>query len=114
MSKTFENSMPWPSGQAAKSNSSKTTETTSGGKESVPWVVVAENLNPGEAAIIKGLLDSENIPTLVQQEAVGTVLALTVGPLGSARVLVPEPLAQQALDILDETYDTDEPANAEG
>jgi hypothetical protein len=36
------------------------------------------------------------------------VLGLTVGPLGSARVLVPEPLAEQVLAILAETFDVDE------
>jgi hypothetical protein len=58
--------------------------------------------------VIKGRLESEGIPALVQQEAVGTVLGLTVGPLGSAKVLVPESLAEQALAILAETYETDE------
>jgi hypothetical protein len=105
VTKSISDALPWPGGKAAKPKSAKTAETTSGGRESVPWVVVAENLNPGEAAIIKGRLESQDIPAVVQQEALGAVLALTVGPLGSARVLVPEPLAQQSLDILAETFD---------
>jgi hypothetical protein len=69
------------------------------------WVVVAVNLSPADAAIIKSRLESEGIPALAQQEAMGIMLGLTVGPLGSARVLVPEPLAEQALEILAETFE---------
>lgn len=80
-------------------------ETTPGGKQPVPWVVVGVNLTPAEAAIIKSRLESESIPAVVQQEAIGSLLGLTIGPLGSAKVLVPEPLAEQALAILAETFD---------
>jgi hypothetical protein len=83
-------------------------ETSSGRVEGTRWVVVAANLNPGEALIIKARLESERIPALVQQEAVGAVLGLTVGPLGSARVLVPEPLAEQAEAILAVTFEVGE------
>lgn len=109
MTKSITDALPWPGRRAAKPAAPpKTAETTSGGHESVPWMVVANNLNPGEAAIIKGRLESQDIPAVVQQEALGTVLALTVGPLGSARVLVPEPLVEQALAILAETFDLQE------
>ena len=80
---------------------------------STNWVVVANNLNPGEAAIIKARLESYGIPVLAQQEAIGSVLGLTVGPLGSARVLTPEPLAERALAILAETFETDEEEGTE-
>jgi hypothetical protein len=71
-------------------------------------VKVGVNLNPGEAMVIKGRLESEEIPTVVQQEALGSFLGLTVGALGSAHVLVPEPLVDRALAILAETFDVDE------
>ena len=80
-------------------------ETTQGRTEETRWVAVGVNLNPAEAAIIKARLDSEDIPAVVQQEAIGTVFGLTVGPLGSAKVLVPEPLVEKALDILSETFE---------
>lgn len=108
MSKSIIDALPWPGNKSAKPKPVRTAETTSGGRESVPWVVVAENLNPGEATIVKGRLESQDIPAVIQQEALGTVLALTVGPLGSARVLVPEPLANQALNILAETFELSE------
>src|SRR5262245_14171245 len=97
------NNLPWLGRQEAGE-----AETTPGGEESVKWVVIRANISPGEAVVIRGRLESEGIPAVVQQEAIGAVMGLTVGPLGSARVLVPEPLAEQALLILEETFEVDE------
>jgi hypothetical protein len=36
------------------------------------------------------------------------VLGLTVGTLGSAKILVPDSLAERAADILAETFDVDD------
>lgn len=102
MAGSISDALPW---SHARKQQNTAAETTPGGTEETRWVVVAKNLNPGEAAVIKGRLDSENIPAIVQQEAVGSVLGLTVGPLGSADIRVPEPLAEQALAILAETFD---------
>ncbi|HEX9924689.1 MAG TPA: DUF2007 domain-containing protein [Anaerolineae bacterium] len=82
-----------------------TSETTSGGPHVTRWVPIGVNLNPGEAVVIKGRLTSEDIPAIVQQEAFGSFIGLTVGPMGSAQVLVPEPLAERALLIVAETFD---------
>ncbi len=101
MTGTIEQSLPWPNAK----NQDAAAETTPGGREAVPWVVIAKNLNPGEATVIKGRLESLEIPALLQQEAVGSVLGLTVGPLGSAKLLVPEPVAEKALSILAETFE---------
>lgn len=105
MTGSISDALPWPQSQKQREIAA---ETTPGGTESTRWVVVAQNLNPGEAAVIKGRLDSENIPAVVQQEAVGSVLGLTVGPLGSANIRVPEPLAEKALAILAETFDIED------
>ncbi|RME45147.1 MAG: hypothetical protein D6796_10880 [Caldilineae bacterium] len=83
----------------------RTAETTAGGRESVRWVAVAENLQPLEANIVRGRLESADIPAMVYQEAIGAVMGLTVGPLGSAKVLVPEPVVEAALAILAETFE---------
>ncbi len=104
MADTLGESIPWSHLDGGK-DKAKTTETTPGGAESVPLVVVAKNLNPGEATVIRARLESENIPAVIQQEAMGSVLGLTVGPLGSAKVLVPEPMAERVLAILAETFD---------
>ena len=106
MADTAGSTLPW----AHSSDGERCTEaeTPKGGRESAPWVVIAENVNPAEGAVIKSRLESEEIPAVVQQEAIGSVFGLTVGPLGSANVLVPEPLGERALAILAVTYDPDD------
>jgi hypothetical protein len=106
MADTITDSLPWFDSEPRRDAAAS--ETTPGGREETKWVKVVVNVGPGEAAIIKGRLESEDIPAIVQQEAMGTVLGLTVGPLGSANVLVPEPLAEHALAILAETFEADE------
>ena len=106
MTRTIDNALPWPKSDQDKPN--RALETTPGGHDSVTWVEVAVNLMPGEAAIIKSRLESEHIPVYLKQEAIGSVLGLTVGSLGSAKILVPETLAEQAAEILAETFDEGE------
>ncbi len=106
MTNALEQSLPWPNANSLEDET--TAETTSGTKEATKWVKVAVNLNPAEATVIKSRLESEGIIAIIQQEAVGSVLGLSVGPLGSAKVLVPEPQVDQALEILSETFDADE------
>jgi len=101
------NTIPWPIEDADR-NEADLSETTPRGTQETKWVEIGANLNPGEAVVIKGRLESEEIPVVVQQEAIGSFIGLTVGALGSAKVLVPEPLAERALAILAETYDLDE------
>jgi len=105
MTESAANTLPWRGRDSREETTDK--EITSGGEQPVRWVAVAVNLSPTEAIVIKGRLESEGIPAMVQQEAVGAVLGLTVGPLGSAKVLVPEPLAEQALAILAETFEVE-------
>ncbi|MBN1995604.1 MAG: DUF2007 domain-containing protein [Anaerolineae bacterium] len=105
MAETLPNAVPWSQGNHEETAGA---ETTPGGAARTPWVVVAANLNPAEAAIIKGRLESEGIAALARQEAVGIVLGLTVGPLGSAQVWVPEPQAKQALALLADTFEAGE------
>lgn len=118
MSNTLANAMPL-SGNAQQSDQAeddevKMAETTPGDHEPAIWVKVADNLQPAEAVIIKGRLESMKIPAVVQQESIGSVMGLTVGPLGSARLLVPEPLAEQARTILAQTYDPVDEAGGDG
>ncbi|MFQ5612810.1 MAG: putative signal transducing protein [Anaerolineae bacterium] len=110
MSQAFGDVLPWPGKRKAPPSGAaeQAAETTPGSREETPWVTVAANLGPSEAAIIKGRLESEEIPAIVQQESAGIVFGLTVGPMGFARVLVPEPLAEQALAILEETFEPGE------
>ena len=75
--------------------------------KSTKWVVVANGVNPAEAEIIRGRLESNNIPAMVQREE-SSIFAITVGEMGGANVLVPASHANQALEILSETFDADE------
>lgn len=76
-----------------------TTATTGGGFDQEPVVVWVAN-NVMEAEIVKGRLESEGIPAFIRGEAVGGIYGLTAGNLAAAKVLVPAPLAQKALDLL--------------
>lgn len=100
MSHTFAAAVPWSNSRKETENQTQSVETTPGGSRSTAWVEIARNLNPGEAMVIKSRLDYEDIPAIVQQEAFGSFIGLTVGSLGSAKVLVPEPLADNALAVL--------------
>jgi hypothetical protein len=76
-------------------------EITSGGGKVTQWEVVAVADGLAQAAIIQGRLESEGIPTQVRQEPAGVAIGLTVGALGQAKILVPEPLVEEALQILE-------------
>ena len=53
------------------------------------WILLAENVPPAEAEVLKGLLESQGIPAYIAREGAGRALGLVVGPLGLAQVLVP-------------------------
>lgn len=83
---------------------SQSKTTTEGKEDAVPWVVVA--IAAGlEAEVYRSKLESHGVPCILQRESVGSVLGLTIGPLGETRVLVPEALAENALNILNEEHD---------
>ena len=79
-----------------------TGETTRGGDEEVRWEIVASANGLAQAAIIQGRLEAEGIPARIHQEPAGVAIGLTIGTLGQAHVLVPEPRAAEALRILEE------------
>jgi hypothetical protein len=107
MGENVENALSWPNqGEREQETALETTsETSAGAGQPIRWVAVRVNLNPGEALVIKGRLESEDIPAVVQQEAFGSFVGLTVGSLGSANVLAPEPLLERALAVLAETFE---------
>ncbi len=65
-------------------------------------VEVYRALNEMEAQVIKGLLESNDIPVMLQHEAISTVMGMAAGPLAEVKVLVPEPLAEKAIALLEE------------
>ena len=72
------------------------------------WEVVAVANGLAQASIIQGRLESEGIPAQVHQEPAGVAIGLTVGALGQAEILVPEPMVEEALRILEPSTGDDE------
>lgn len=73
---------------------------TGGGGSSQAPVVVWEAAHHMEAQIVKGRLESEDIPAIIRGEALGQIYGLTSGGLAATDVLVPAPLADKAINIL--------------
>lgn len=78
----------------------ETMTTTGGGHHSSDLVEVYRAAHNLEAQVIKGLLESNDIPVLLVGESLGTTLAVSIGALAEVRVMVPEPLADRALELL--------------
>lgn len=51
-----------------------------------------------QAHVIKGKLETEGIPVLLQYES--QIFGLTVDGMGAVRIMVPEPLAERAREII--------------
>jgi hypothetical protein len=66
-----------------------------------PLIEVATAQGELPAALIKGRLEDQGIPALIQHESVGTVWGLTIDGLGAQHILVPEDLAAAAREILE-------------
>lgn len=75
--------------------------TTGGGRQSGKPVEVYRAANELEAEVVRGLLETHDIPVLLRHESLGPTLAVTVGMLAEVRVMVPEPLAPKAVELLE-------------
>ena len=60
-----------------------------------------------QAEVIKGKLEVNDIPVLLEYESLGPVMGLTVDGLGEVRVLVPEDKADVARTLLEEVEEDD-------
>ena len=58
-----------------------------------------------QAEIIKGRLESEGFPVLLQYESAGPVIGLTIDGMGEVKVLVPGHLEAQAKAVLESQPD---------
>lgn len=65
------------------------------------WVVICSAGGEIESDIIKGKLESEGIPVMLRQEAIGGFYAFDV--IGEVKILVPSVLKEKALKIIGET-----------
>jgi hypothetical protein len=61
-----------------------------------------------QAEIIKGKLESNGIPVLLQYESLGPVMGLTLDGLGQVRLLVREEQVESARALLEETAEADD------
>lgn len=67
-----------------------------------PYVTVYIAASLPEAHVIKGKLETEDIPVLLRYESGATVFGLVGGGLGSVEVQVPRPLEERARRLLEE------------
>lgn len=65
-------------------------------------MVVLTTYNLGEAYIVAGRLESNDIPTSVVQEPAGSALGINIGTLGEIRLVVRAVDYERALSILDD------------
>jgi hypothetical protein len=61
-----------------------------------------------QAEIVKGRLEANGIPVLLQYESLGPVMGLTIDGLGQVQVLVPADQADAARALLEEPEGNDE------
>jgi hypothetical protein len=65
-----------------------------------------------QAEIIKGKLEVNDIPALLEYESLGPVMGLTVDGLGQVRVMVPEDKVEMARALIEEVEaDDDTPSD---
>lgn len=89
--------------------------TTGGDVQAGRPVEIYRAVNEMEAQVIKSFLESNGIPVMLQHEAISSVIGFSAGPLAEVGVFVPEPLAEQAIALLesDEEMDEDEDEDEE-
>ena len=93
---------------SASASPQEETGSITGGELDQEPVVVWEAANQMEAEVVRGRLTSAGIPAIVRSEALGAIYGLTTGTLAAAEVLVPAPLAEKALELLNSDVEWDE------
>ena len=86
--------------EKAGDEAARQSATTTGGELEQEPVMVWVAQNQMEAQVIKGRLESEDIPAIVRGEALGAIYGLTTGSLAQSAIFVPAPLAEKAQLIL--------------
>ncbi|MBN1202114.1 MAG: DUF2007 domain-containing protein [Anaerolineae bacterium] len=79
------------------------------GPDAKVWYVVAYAMGMAEAEISAGLLRSAGIPVFLFREAVGSAIPVSYGLMGGVEVAVPEAYYAEAMTLLEEENDSDEP-----
>jgi hypothetical protein len=68
------------------------------------YVVVTTAAGTMQAEILRGLLESRDIPVVLRRESAGAAVGLGIGPLGEVDVCVPEDSEDAARQVLDDYY----------
>jgi hypothetical protein len=79
----------------------KSTNDSEMGKQEVIWVPAAKVQGEIVAEILASNLRAAEIPVQVIQESVGHSFGISIGPLGTVSVMVPEEYLEQAKELLD-------------
>jgi hypothetical protein len=66
------------------------------------WSQIFKAANIIDANLIKGRLESEEIPVMLKYEIAGQLYGITVDGLSEVRVLVPKELQHEAAEIIDD------------
>lgn len=93
--------LPWIKGETVRADE-ETREGTGGSGGESPYVTVYLAASLPEAHVIKGRLETEDIPVLLRYESGSTVFGLVGGDLGSVEVQVPRPLEERARTLLED------------
>lgn len=93
--------VPWLKPERAKA-AGEAGERSGGSGGQSPYVTVYVAGSLPEAYVIKGKLETEDIPVLLRYESGATVFGLVGGGLGSVEVQVPRPLEERARTLLEE------------
>lgn len=72
------------------------------------WMVVYVAGSQPEAHVIRGMLETNGVPSWIMQEPVGSALGLTIGSLGEVRVLVHPRDYDRALALLEDEPDEED------
>jgi hypothetical protein len=64
------------------------------------WVVVEEVSGELQAELMRGLLESQEIPVRLSQEGAARAFGFTVGPMAIVEIMVPESKFQEAKTVL--------------
>jgi hypothetical protein len=68
------------------------------------WESAIDIFGELEAELIRGLLEAQGIPAILNQEGAGRAYGLGVGPLGMVQILVPQSALANARKVLDDYY----------
>lgn len=93
--------LPWLTTERERA-ADQTQERTGGPDGESPYVTVYIAASLPEAHVIKGKLETEDIPVLLRYESGATVFGLVGGDLGSVEVQVPRPLEERARSLLED------------